>query len=91
MKNNGFFFFNKEFIYFSVDTIGLDHEIDVEMGIQNYKHKSISSDIVVERPHKQFLINNINVNINSDEKYVKGFLSDTLKSNTINVINNLNT
>jgi hypothetical protein len=88
LKNNGFFFFNKEFIYFSVDTIGLDHEIDVEMGIQNYKHKSISSDIVVERPHKQFLINNINVNINSDDKYVKDFISDTLKSNTINVINN---
>ena len=88
LKNNGFFFFNKEFIYFSVDTIGLDHEIDVEMGIQNYKHKSKNSDLVVERPHKQFLVNNINVNINSDDKYVKYFLSDTVESNSINVINN---
>ena len=88
LKNNGFYFFNKEFIYFSIDTIGLDHLVDVEMGVQNYKHKSQKSDTIVEKPHKQFKINSVNVNINSDDRFIKGLLSDTLKSSSITIVNN---
>ena len=88
MKRNGFYFFNKEFIYFSIDTIGLDHLVDIEMGIQNYKHKSQKSDNIVEKPHKQYLINNVNVFIKSDEEYSQGFPLDTLSSKSLSIINN---
>lgn len=59
LLNNGYLYFNKEFIYFRVDSALGNHKVNVEMGIQNYKYKDPITDSIIEKPHQQFYISSI--------------------------------
>lgn len=61
LLENGFYFFNKEFIFFKVDTTLGDRKVDVKMGIQNFKYKDMVNDTMKDKPHQKFIIKEIRI------------------------------
>lgn len=70
LRNRGFYSFNKEFLFFELDSIGLNNQINLTLGFQNYK--SSKSDGLNQLNHQKYSINNINIRIlpyeNNDSK-----------------------
>ncbi len=61
LLEKGFYFFNKEFIFFKVDTTLGDRKVKVEMGIQNFKYKDMVNDTMRDKPHQRFTIKEIRI------------------------------
>ncbi len=60
LKNEGFFNFTRDFIFFQVDSTLQNHQIDLEVIIQNPRmHFGRHPDSVHVIPHKRYQINNI--------------------------------
>ena len=72
LNNNGYYYFNKEYIKFKLDTNLNSHEVDVEMQVTN---------ISKSRPHKQQYINTVTVNINN--RYGTKINNDTATVNQL--------
>ena len=68
LLDNGYHFFNKEFIYFRIDSSLGSKQVDVVLGIQNYKVKDIMTDSVIEVKHKQYKIMEVIVVVDYDSK-----------------------
>ena len=60
-RNRGFYSFNKEFIYFDLDSNNLLNKINLILGIQNFKVKN--SNGLEELKHKKFSISKINIRL----------------------------
>ena len=78
LLNSGYHYFNKDFIYYKADTSVDNNQVDLIMGIQNYKFKSTFSDTVLERKHKRYRISSINFQLNPGLELNK---SDTILLN----------
>lgn len=79
LKKNGYYYFSKEYIYFSVDSAINNHSIDLSINIENLKIKKKKEDKkYIEKPHKQYHINKIFI-----YPEYKSLMSDTLKYDTI--------
>jgi len=62
IKNDGYFFFTKEYILYDIDSALNNHQLDITMGIRNPVEKLKNhSDSVVPSIHKRYTINNINI------------------------------
>ncbi len=61
LLNNGYRFFNKEFIFFKVDSNLNAHKVNIEMGVQNYKQKDPVYDTIIEKKHTQYNIMKIEI------------------------------
>lgn len=61
LLENGFYFFNKEFIYFKVDSSLGGRKVNVQMGIQNFKYKDLVNDTMRDKPHQTFVIKEIRI------------------------------
>ena len=68
LLNNGYHFFNKEFIYFRIDSALGSSQVNVVLGIQNYKVKDVVTDSIVEVKHKQYEIKEVDVVVDYDSK-----------------------
>jgi len=68
LLDNGYHFFNKEFIYFRIDSTLGSRQVNVVLGIQNYKVKDIMTDSVVEVKHKQYEIKEVMVVVGYNSK-----------------------
>lgn len=83
LRNIGYFNFNKEFIYFEVDSNLGSHEVDIVIGIKNpiYKVEGVKSlsggDSLRESLHVRYYINNIYVHTDYDVQ-LKDVREDTL-------------
>ena len=65
LKNNGYYFFTKEFITYSVDSTVSNHKINVTLEIRNPVKKNINyPDSIIETTHKRYIINEINIYTN---------------------------
>lgn len=81
LRNNGYFLFSKEYIYFEIDSALGTHEVDVKIGIKNPAAKiEGEKDSTVELPHSRFYIKNVFVYTDYDPK-LKATPRDTLISN----------
>ncbi|MBI9038194.1 MAG: BamA/TamA family outer membrane protein [Bacteroidales bacterium] len=79
LKNNGYFNFSKEYIFFKIDSSLNSHQFNISLDITNPTIPSKSdTGKLVEENHKRYFINNIFVNPN-----YKGFHSDTIKYDTL--------
>ena len=58
-KNNGYFEFAQEFIYYLIDTNLNSHEVNITLGVKNVSFKSEEKDSIMKRPHTRFYINKI--------------------------------
>ncbi|MCB9196979.1 MAG: BamA/TamA family outer membrane protein [Flavobacteriales bacterium] len=61
LLEQGFYFFNKEFIYFKVDSSKGTHKVDVTLGIQNFKYKDLVKDTMLDKPHQAYIIKEIRI------------------------------
>ncbi|CAG5085422.1 Outer membrane protein assembly factor BamA [Parvicella tangerina] len=61
LLEQGFYFFNKEFIYFKVDSTIGEKKVNITMGIQNFKYKDMVNDTMKDKPHQRFVIKEIRV------------------------------
>jgi len=68
LLNNGYHFFNKEFIYFRIDSALGSRQVNVVLGIQNYKVKDVLTDSIVEVKHRQYEIKEVDVVVDYDSK-----------------------
>ena len=68
LLNNGYHFFNKEFIYFRIDSALGSRQVNVVLGIQNYKVKDVETDSIVEVKHRQYEIKQVDVVVDYDSK-----------------------
>ena len=87
LQNRGFFSFNKEFIYYELDTIGLSNKVNLTFGIQNYKKFNEKESKTFELPHQQFKINKVFVNIKSSLNEDSPFCRDTFISKSLEIYN----
>jgi outer membrane protein assembly factor BamA len=85
LKDRGYHFFNKEYIYFNVDSFGLKHQVDVTLGVKNMlKPSTVYPDSLVEVPHQRYLIANVYINTDYDpalaiaKKEIRNDVYDTL-------------
>jgi len=56
LLDSGYYKFNKEFIYFDVDTIGGSNRVDVTMHLTPYK----ASGSATEEPHPRYFVRSVN-------------------------------
>jgi outer membrane protein assembly factor BamA len=59
LKNKGYFYFSKEYIYYSCDSALKSYQIDLTVGIKKRSVPIAGSDSTTEATHKQYYIRNI--------------------------------
>ena len=82
LLDNGYHFFNKEFIYFRIDSSLGSRQLDIVLGIQNYKVKDRVADSIVEVKHKQYKIKKVVVIVDYDAKGDIDSVSDSYQKET---------
>ncbi|MEK6616877.1 MAG: hypothetical protein AABZ32_12365, partial [Bacteroidota bacterium] len=81
LRNSGYFYFSKEYIYYEVDSTLGTHEVDITMGIKNPIEKvEGEKDSIREAAHARFYINNIYIHTDYDAK-MKSSPVDSLLEN----------
>lgn len=81
IKNFGYFFFNREYIYFDIDSSINGDFVDLKLVIENPKGKIA---------HQSYTINHIDVNINSEETYKAFRKVDTTDNMNISIYDSKN-
>ena len=65
LKNNGYYFFTKEFITYNVDSAVGNHQLNISMELRNpVKKFDNNPDSIIETTHKRYTINEINIYTN---------------------------
>jgi len=67
LKNEGYYYFAKENIYFTVDSALGAKQVDITLGIKNLK-KQISPDSSIEIKHNRYRINNVYIQTDFSSK-----------------------
>ena len=78
LLNNGYKFFNKEFIHFKIDSSLNNNEINIDLRVQNYKAKDPVYDTIIERNHAQYNVMKVEIFPDFDAKSSKSLRRDTL-------------
>lgn len=74
LRNDGYFYFAREYIYFEADSTHGTHEIDITLGIKNPFHKvegeksALGGDSISEGTHERYYMNNIFLHTDYDQK-----------------------
>ncbi|MAR67942.1 MAG: hypothetical protein CL833_11905 [Crocinitomicaceae bacterium] len=68
LRDSGFHFFNKEYIYYQYDTTESRGKIDLYMDIYNIKSKDPIADTIILTPHKRYTIGSIDLYTNFDSR-----------------------
>lgn len=77
MRDEGYYYFSKEYIKFKVDSNQTDKEVAVQMHITMQKVKDEATDSIYETPHKKYYINDIDMYISEDFKNKNLYQFDT--------------
>ena len=81
LRNDGYFLFSKEYIYFEIDSALGTHEVDIRIGIKNPVLKAEGSkDSIVELTHSRYYIKDVYIHTDYDPK-LKAAPKDTLLIN----------
>jgi outer membrane translocation and assembly module TamA len=60
LKNNGYYYFDKEYIYYNLDTALKSHQLDLSLGIKRRTVTSnLAGDSTVEKNHQRYRIKDI--------------------------------
>tara|TARA_B110000977_G_scaffold32475_1_gene43097 strand:+ start:787 stop:3258 length:2472 start_codon:yes stop_codon:yes gene_type:complete len=87
LTNSGFYNFNKEFIYFDIDTNYVSNTVNVILGIQNYKKINQTNNTFQELTHKQFKIAKVNIEIGDSNKFNSKPKLDSIRNSFMHVVN----
>ena len=86
MKNAGYYYFNKEFVYYIVDSSFENNNVNITLGITNYVFRDTTNNTYTGK-HKLCRIRNVYINILNNSK--KGsadsssVIPDTIKINNL--------
>ncbi len=80
LKNQGYFYFVKEYIYYEADTTG--QQVDLTIGIKNVEKINYNDEVYFE-PHNRYQINKVFVRLNYDNQLTYQLASDTLELNNL--------
>jgi len=87
MRNQGYYYFNKDFVKYKVDSTVGNKEIAVHLYINNQQIKSQANDTVIEKKHDKYYINKIDVYLSKNYKGKNLNDFDTLSFKKITVHN----
>jgi outer membrane protein assembly factor BamA len=80
LQNNGYYYFNRDFIYFEVDSAMGTRQMNVTVKIRPNRVNSPDNPLeVISRPHLRYFINNIYIKPAFDPTKPAGLEFDTLK------------
>ena len=80
LLNNGYKFFNKEFIHYKVDSNLNNYHVNIILAVQNYKVKDPVYDSIIEKKHTQYNIMRVEIYPDFSIKANKDDFKDTLKT-----------
>lgn len=85
MKNLGYYYFNKDFVKYKVDSTVGNKEIAVHLYLNNQKIKDEINDTIISKKHSMYYINDINVYLskNYKDKNLNDFDTLTFKNTTV--------
>ncbi len=88
-KNNGYFDFSQEYIYYLVDTNLHSHQINLTLCVKNFAYKPADNpDTVLLREHIRYYINNIFVITDYSLNNKNQFFKDTIPYNDVVFLSN---
>ncbi len=88
LRNQGFFYFSKEYIYFEIDSSLNTNEVNITVKIKNnFKKSNEIKDTLIETPHNRFSINNIYVHTDYNPES-KASTQDTIRINNVYLLTN---
>lgn len=80
LQNNGYYYFNRDYIYFEVDSTLNQHQIDLKVKIKPVIVASVSEPWnTVSQRHKRYFIRDIYIRPNFDPTSTASFQADTIK------------
>lgn len=86
LRNDGYFLFSKEYIYFEIDSTLGTHEVDIKVGFKNPVVKiEGGNDSVSELPHMRYYIKDVYIYSDYDPK-IKSAPKDTLLINDYHIM-----
>ena len=85
LRDSGFHFFNKEYVYFEYDTTETSGKLNLFMDIHNLKTKDQFADTIVLLPHKRYKISGIDIHSNFDPR-VQDPDYDSIGHYTLNIM-----
>ena len=85
MKNLGYYYFNKDYIKYKVDSTLGNKEIAINLYINNKEVKAKDSDTLIEKKHSKYFINDINIYVVKDFSNTNLFKLDTISFKDIRV------
>ena len=85
LRNLGYYYFNKEYIKYKVDSTVGNKEIAIQLYINNQKIKDEKSNETIEKLHSKYVINDINVYLSQSFKDKNLNEFDTLSFKAITV------
>ena len=91
LRNEGYFYFSKEFFHFAIDSALGNKEVNIKIEIKNPETKiSGEKNTVIETRHKQYYIKNIYIQTNYNPQKPENRFKDTLVYNNFIFLNNGN-
>ena len=87
LTNRGFYNFNKEFIYFDIDTNYVSNSVNITLGIQNYKKIDKINNSFQDLTHKQFKISKVNIQIGDLNKFNNIAKLDSIENSFFKIVN----
>ena len=79
LKNQGYYYFNREFVYYEIDSAFNNNELDITIAIKNNKVLSpTETGKFTEQEHKQYYVNNIFIDPNYNPLNKNQLVFDTL-------------
>ena len=87
LTNRGFYNFNKEFIYFDIDTNYFSKTVNITLGIQNYKKINQINNSFQNLTHKQFKISKVNIQIGDSSKFNNIAKLDGIENSFFKIVN----
>lgn len=91
LRNNGYYQFSKDFIYFDVDSSLRNYQVDLVLGIRKYPVTD-AKGYIHQVPHKVFRINQVFLNTDFDAFYRAGdstklaYAADTVQYDSVYLV-----
>jgi len=79
LQNNGYYYFNRDFIYFEIDSNSLNHDMTVKIKVKQNQIASVEEPWKIESvPHKRYFIRDVYIRPNFDPIAASSLAYDTL-------------
>jgi len=79
LQNNGYYYFNRDFIYFEIDSARMNHEMHLKVRVRpNQAVSPVDPLLFVSFPHKRYFIRNVYIRPDYDPLSSPNSLTDTV-------------